>query len=62
MKHTQILWIFVTSKYIMGEAMSIAENYDAAKMQALKLAKQLSQEQATSVTQSIIASYNLHLS
>ena len=49
-------------KYIMGEAMSIAENYDAAKMQALKLAKQLSQEQATSVTQSIIASYNLHLS
>ena len=27
-------------KYIMGEAMSIGENYDAAKMQALKLAKQ----------------------
>lgn len=27
-------------KYIMGEAMSIAENYDAAKMQALELAKQ----------------------
>ena len=28
-------------KYIMGEAMSIGENYDAAKMQALELAKQL---------------------
>ena len=27
-------------KYLMGEAMSIAENYDAAKMQALELAKQ----------------------
>lgn len=27
-------------KYIMGEAMSIGENYDAAKMQAVKLAKQ----------------------
>jgi len=27
-------------KYIMGEAISIAENYDAAKMQALELAKQ----------------------
>jgi len=27
-------------KYIMGEAMAIAENYDAAKMQALELAKQ----------------------
>lgn len=27
-------------KYIMGEAMSIGENYDAAKMQALELAKQ----------------------
>jgi hypothetical protein len=26
-------------KYIMGEAMSIGENYDAAKMQALELAK-----------------------
>jgi len=26
--------------YIMGEAMSIGENYDAAKMQALELAKQ----------------------
>ena len=27
-------------KYLMGEAMSIGENYDAAKMQALELAKQ----------------------
>jgi len=27
-------------KYIMGEAMSIGENYDAAKMQAIELAKQ----------------------
>jgi hypothetical protein len=27
-------------KYIMGSAMSIGENYDAAKMQALELAKQ----------------------
>ena len=27
-------------KYIMGEAMSIGQNYDAAKMQALELAKQ----------------------
>ena len=27
-------------KYIMGEAMSIGGNYDAAKMQALELAKQ----------------------
>lgn len=27
-------------KYIMGEAMSIGENYDGAKMQALELAKQ----------------------
>lgn len=27
-------------KFIMGEAMSIGENYDAAKMQALELAKQ----------------------
>ena len=68
-------------KYIMGEAMSIGENYDAAKMQALELAKQnlagqiqtevtalventvankqLSQEQAASVTQSIMVSKNL---
>ena len=27
-------------KYVMGEAMSIGENYDAAKIQALELAKQ----------------------
>lgn len=27
-------------KYIMGEAMSVGQNYDAAKMQALELAKQ----------------------
>lgn len=68
-------------KYIMGEAMSIGGNYDAAKMQALELAKQnlagqiqtevtalientvankqLSQEQAASVTQSVMASKNL---
>ena len=68
-------------KFIMGEAMSIGENYDAAKMQALELAKQnlagqiqteitalientvanqqLSQEEAASVTQSILASKNL---
>lgn len=68
-------------KYIMGEAMSIGSNYDAAKMQAWELAKQnlagqiqtevtalientvaneqLSQEQAESVTRSIMASKNL---
>ncbi len=68
-------------KYIMGEARSIGENYDAAKMQALELAKQnlagqiqteitalientvankqLAQEQAASVIQSIMVSKNL---
>ena len=68
-------------KYIMGEAMSIGENYDAAKMQALELSKQnlagqvqteitaliensvankqLSAEQAASVSSSILASKNL---
>lgn len=68
-------------KYLMGEAMSIGENYDAAKMQALELAKQnlagqiqtevtelienqvsnkqLTAEQAASVTQSVSASKNL---
>ena len=68
-------------KYIWGEAMSIGENYDAAKMQAMELAKmnlagqiqtevvaivensignqQLSQEQAASITQSIMAGKNL---
>ena len=38
-------------KWIMGEAMSIGENYDAAKMQALALAKQnLAGEIQTEVT------------
>lgn len=68
-------------KYMMGEAMSIGENYDGAKMQALELAKQnlagqiqteitalvenqvanqqLSAEEATTVTKSIMASKNL---
>lgn len=68
-------------KYLMGEAMSIGENYDAAKMQALELAKQnlagqiqtevtaliensvaneqLANEDATSVTQSIMGEKNL---
>lgn len=67
--------------YIMGEAMSIGENYDAAKMQAMELAKQniasqiqteitalidntvankqLSGDQAASVTESVLASKNL---
>lgn len=68
-------------KYLMGEAMSIAENYDAAKMQALELAKQnlagqiqtevtaliknsvanqqLANEDASSLTQSIMGAKNL---
>ncbi len=68
-------------KYIMAEAMSIGENYDAAKMQALELAKQnlagqiqteitslidnsiankqLSSEQAASITKSVLAGKNL---
>lgn len=68
-------------KYIMGEAMSIGQNYDAAKMQALELAKQnlagqiqteitaliensvanqqLANEDASSLTQSIMAAKNL---
>ena len=68
-------------KYIMGEAMSIGGNYDAAKMQALELAKQnlagqiqtevtalientvaneqLEEEQAQSITRSVMASKNL---
>lgn len=68
-------------KYIIGEAMSIGQNYDAAKMQALELAKQnlagqiqteitalvensvanqqLANEEAESLTQSIMASKNL---
>lgn len=68
-------------KYLMGEAMSIGENYDAAKMQALELAKQnlagqiqtevtaliensvanqqLANEDASSLTQSIMEAKNL---
>ena len=68
-------------KYIIGEAMSIGENYDAAKMQALELAKQnlvgqiqtemtalventvankqLSAEQATTITETVMASKNV---
>lgn len=68
-------------KYLMGEAMSIGENYDAAKMQALELAKQnlagqiqtevtaliensvankqLANEDAASLTQSIMGAKNL---
>ncbi len=68
-------------KYIMGEAISIGGNYDAAKMQALELAKQnlagqiqtevtalientvaneqISEDDAASVTRSIMASKNL---
>lgn len=68
-------------KYLMGEAMSIGENYDAARLQAMELAKQslagqiqtevtaliendlsnkqLSAEEAASVTQIISAGKNL---
>lgn len=68
-------------KYLMGEAMSIGENYDAARLQAMELAKQslagqiqtevtalientvsnkqLSAEEAASVTQTISAAKNL---
>lgn len=68
-------------KYLMGEAKSIGENYDAAKMQALELAKQnlagqiqtevtaliknsvanqqLANEDASSLTQSIMGAKNL---
>lgn len=68
-------------KYILGEAMSVGGNYDAAKMQALELAKQnlagqiqtevtalientvaneqLEEEQAQSITRSVMASKNL---
>ena len=68
-------------KYIMAEAMSIGGNYDAAKMQAMELAKQnlagqiqteitalientvaneqLEQEEAESITRSIMAIKNL---
>ena len=68
-------------KYIMGEAISVGGNYDAAKMQALELAKQnlagqiqtevtalientvaneqVSEEDAASVTRSVMAAKNL---
>jgi hypothetical protein len=68
-------------KYITGEAMSIAENFDAGKMQALELAKQnlagqiqttvtaliensvanrqLASEQASSITESVLAAKNV---
>ena len=68
-------------KFLMGEAMSIGENYDAAKMQAFELAKislagqiqteiaalvdnsvankQLSNEEAASVTKSVMGGKNL---
>lgn len=68
-------------KYIMGEAMSVGGNYDAAKMQALELAKQnlagqiqtevtalientvankqLEQDRAESITETVLASKNL---
>lgn len=68
-------------KYLMGEAMSIGENYDAAKLQAIELAKQnlagqiqteitsliensvanqqLANEEATSLTKSIMGAKNL---
>lgn len=67
-------------KYLMGEAMSIGENYDGAKMQALELAKQnlagqiqteitalvesnvankqLSADDAATVTQTVMGSKN----
>ncbi|MBE6231540.1 MAG: hypothetical protein E7117_04135 [Bacteroidales bacterium] len=68
-------------KYIMSEAMSIGENYDAAKMQAMELAKlalagklqsevvaivensiankQMSEGEAASVTESVMAAKNV---
>lgn len=68
-------------KFVMGEAMSTGENYDAARMQALELAKlnmagqvqtevtaliessvsnrQLTADQAASITETITASKNL---
>ena len=67
--------------YVMGEAMSIGETYDAAKMQALELAKQnlagqiqteitalventvankqLAEEEAASISETVLASKNL---
>lgn len=50
-------------KYIIGEAMSIGENYDAAKMQALELAKQSLagqiQTEITSLVENAVANKQL---
>jgi hypothetical protein len=50
-------------KYIMGEAMSIGGNYDAAKMQALELAKQnlagLIQTEVTALIENTVANEQL---
>ena len=50
-------------KYIMGEAMSIGGNYDAAKMQALELAKQnlagLIQTEVTALIENSVANEQL---
>lgn len=45
---------FMYPKYIMGEAISIGENYDAAKMQALELAKQNLASQIQTEIKSIV--------
>lgn len=50
-------------KYLMGEAMSIGENYDAAKMQALELAKHnlagLIQTEVTALVENSVANKQL---
>ena len=50
-------------KYIMGEAMSVGGNYDAAKMQALELAKQnlagQIQTEVTALIENIVANAQL---
>lgn len=50
-------------KYLMGEAMSLGENYDAAKMQALELAKQnlagLIQTEVTALVENSVANKQL---
>lgn len=50
-------------KYLMGEAMSIGENYDAAKMQALELANQnlagLIQTEVTALVENSVANKQL---
>ena len=50
-------------KYLMGEAMSIGENYDAAKMQALEVAKQnlagLIQTEVTALVENSVANKQL---